>query len=80
MGALPSLGMNGHVPPKRVWFGGVLKNIHCFAFLDKKLQQEVSVCGSGLYVMCQQSFLEFSWVEGKNGLAPIVQKVGRYLV
>ena len=29
----------------------------------------------GLYVMYQQSFLEFGWGKGKKGLAPIVQKV-----
>ena len=52
----------------------------CFAFLDKKPQLGMSICGSGLYVLYQHSFLEFSWVEGKKGLAPIVQKVGRYLV
>ena len=24
MGTLPCFGLNGHVPPNRVWFGGVL--------------------------------------------------------
>ena len=26
LGILPSFGLNGHVPPNRVWFGGVLNN------------------------------------------------------
>ena len=32
VGTLPSFGLNGHVPPNRVWFGGVLNNTGGWAF------------------------------------------------
>ena len=32
VGTLPSFGLNGHVPPNRVWFGGVLNNTSGWAF------------------------------------------------